>query len=201
MARVNTGVVPPFGWRFPRNYPAIDDKWIESDTFENLITGVTNYRIANQRKLGNPGADIESYICSTYPQQCNLSQPPVSDTFVEDNPEGANFRERVTQWSANRYARVGSIALVEQDEANRRAAICLTCPQNQEWRIGCPPCISATERTLVLLRQNQNAEPTTLGCALSGQDNATAVWMPESLLKHRVQYLDSLPDHCWMKTL
>jgi hypothetical protein len=197
-----TGVVPPQiegepqGWRYPQTIRD-GSQWITGDDHDNLIQKVTSYRIDNSIPLGNPEEDVDAYICGRWKNYCASSpdRVPVAAT------KPRTFRERVTSWAANRYEHAGAIALVSQETADARAAICAECPFNSTWRTGCAPCIEVTDRTLVMIRQARTAKPSTLGCMVAGQDNPTAVWLPKEHLKHSTKYSADLYEKCWMLKL
>ena len=202
MSRVNSALVPPFGFRFPRNFPAEDNSWIESDTFDNLVTAILNYRVTNKLEVGNVEGDVEAYICGRYPNHCT---PTGSGGTIEATPDEVpkNLRERVSQWSANRYASIGAIEFVTQEEAQRRANICEGCPHNTNWRFGCPPCIAHADRDLIMLRQANSVpnQDKLMGCDICGHDNGTSNWMPLDKLQHAKKYKEELPDFCWLKEI
>jgi hypothetical protein len=189
-------MVPPNGWHYQQPYQGVLRK-IEGSGYTDLIDQITKYRIDHGITLGNPENDYEAWLCSNYPANCNRS----TQEAPAETKKPRTFRERVTSWAANRYARAGTVNLVSQEVANQRAEICSTCPYNQAWREGCPPCIEATDRTLLLIRQNKKPERAVLGCAIAGHDNSAACFMPEPLLRHRKAYTDQLPGFCWLRQL
>lgn len=186
----------PQGWRYPQEIR--DHKqWIEGSDYNGLITKVTKFRIANNISLGNPENDIDAYYCNRWPNYC----APTAGRLPPPRTQPRTFRERVTSWAANRYEHAGAIALVNQETADSRAAICAECPYNKTWREGCPPCIEQTDRTLVLIRQAKTTNPSIMGCIVSGQDNTTAAFLPEKFLRHRNKFEKELWPKCWMLSL
>lgn len=200
MSRVYKGVVPPGGkgWHYPQH--GIPQP-ITGGNYDELITNITNARIHNQIKLGNVERDFEEWFCKTHSHLCDANSPPIQPEAETDDPAQI-FRERVASFAGNRYQYAGSIELESADEANRRAGICSTCPANQSWADGCP-CVETTQRTLVLLTQNQETEPSLKGkgCFITGQSNEAAVWFGPKLLNHRKRYMDKLPNFCWLRDL
>ena len=187
-----TGVIPPGGWQYPEG-----ENTVRGDTHEDLIAKLTAYRIANQIVLGNPEQDIERYVCQQFPSYCGTD----SNQLPPPRTAPRTFRERVTSWAANRYQYAGGIELEDEETAEARAQVCVNCPSNQEWRAGCPPCIAATERTLLVINQNRKTKTVVLGCAIAGHENQTACYLPPKHLKHKNQYLSQLPPRCWMLAL
>ncbi len=191
--KISRSVVPTGeGWPYIEN-----GRKILGGTFDELVKNLTNDRIANQVNLGNPEQDIEAQLCERFPANCFASGPELPSP----PSKARTFRERVTAWAANRYSKAGAITLVEQDEADRRAAICQECPANQNWKTHCQPCIESTERTLLLIRQNRKPSLAVLGCAIAGHDNTAACVLPEDALRHRNKYLTELTPQCWMREL
>lgn len=200
MSRVYKGVVPPGGrgWYFPE--PTIPQP-VLGGNYEELITNITNVRIHNNIKIGHVEKDFEVWFCREFPSFCDPISREVSPEPETDDPTKI-LRERVSSFAGNRYQHAGSIELESADEANRRASICSTCPENQDWKDSCP-CVETTERTIVLLTQNQETTPSLKGkgCKVTGQSNEAAVWFEPKLLNHRKRYMDKLPDFCWLRDL
>lgn len=198
MSRVYRGVVPPNGWKFPqKGLP----QPVTGGSYEELITNITNARIHNHLPIGNPEKEFEEWFCATTPGFCDPTVREIQPEAETDDPTKV-LRERVASFAGNRYQYAGNIELESADEANRRASICATCPENQDWKDSCP-CVETTQRTLVLLTQNQETEPSLKGkgCFITGQSNEAAVWFQEPLLSHRKRYMDKLPDFCWLRGL
>jgi hypothetical protein len=203
MSRVNSALVPPFGFRFPRNFPAEDNTWITSDTVSNLAAAVLDYRVINKIPIGSPETDIETYICSKWPNHCTTATG--SGGTIEPTPDDQpkNLRERISAWAANRYSSIGAIEFVAPEEAQRRASICEGCPHNTNWRFGCPPCISHADRDLLMIRQANSVpnQDKLMGCDICGHDNGTSNWLPLGKLQHAKKYMEELPDFCWLKEI
>lgn len=199
MSRVyKSGSVPPGGWKYDQ--PGLPTP-VTGGNYEELITNITNARIHNNIKLGNVEQEFEEWFCAHHGHLCDANSPPIQPEAEVDDPQ-KTFRERVASFAGNRYQYAGSINLESEDEAFRRAAICSGCKENQAWADSCP-CVSQIERTIVLLTQNQETEPSLKGkgCKITGQSNEAAVWFGEKLLRHRKRYMDKLPDFCWLRTL
>lgn len=191
--------VIPGGWSYPEG-----DKRITSTGFNELVDALTKDRTQNGRPIGDPIGDIRAYVLREFPQYAgsvSVARPPVDEDALANN-----LRERVTVWSSNRYAlrTSGHTELVSQEEANRRAEICQVCPKNQDYPHDCPSCVTALERTLFLLRQGKTSNPPLKACEITGQDNNTAVFLPDSMLQHRKKFQTQLEDEvpqCWLLSL
>lgn len=189
--------VPPGGWKF------LDGgNWIQGHDYESLIDAIIEDRAKNQRPIGDPPKEFQTYVVRSWPHFAGSVSPFTSPVKQAPGNKG-KLRERVTQWLANRYSlrASGHTELVSEEEANRRAKICSTCPQNKKVPNDCPPCIQNNNRTSFLLREGKATSVPVEACALMGHDNQTAVFLPEKMLAHRKGYLEEAPSFCWMKTL
>jgi hypothetical protein len=168
---------------------------IEAAGFAELVTALEGYRIANGIPVGDPKGDILAYIAKkTYRSNIPDAHQPQPST------EPKTLRDRVTQWLSDRFmgAQSRSLQLVDEQEAQRRADICVSCPRNQTWKVGCPPCISNNERVVLLLTQGKQVSNSSLllGCESCGHDNESAVWLQRELLG---QVGEDAPTYCWMR--
>ncbi len=187
---------------------------MEGESLQDVSAKVLDYRVVNSIAVGHPEREIEEYLCTSYPHFCSgggavadgegqpitIARGPVK--IVDIAPSApVSYLQRIINWIANRYRHAGNYNLVDASTAERRAGICVRCPMNQEWRIGCPPCVTKAEHDLILLRQNATTahHRRLLGCRAAGHDNKTAVHLPTALLGHRKHY--ALPDICWMRSL
>jgi hypothetical protein len=205
---VMVGVIMPGGFHYEENGKMIVD---DAVSYEDLINKLAEYRAVNGLLLGNPQADIDNYICNTYPNMCGRT-PPVDDENVDKielsygQPVVKSPRERSMQWAVNRIQGSGQIELVDQEEAERRAAICDGCPKKIQWNApveGCPGCdayVQEAESMLVKLRANKSVSVPIDGqlCSIAGHDLQTAVWLEEPALRHRRNYTGKFPQHCWL---
>lgn len=191
-------VIPPGGFSYPETpgFPPL-----KAGSKEELIDAITQDRIANGRPVGDPENDFREHVIRNYPDHSGavtMDRPPISPDAV-----ARNLRERVTQWAATRYAirAAGGPDLVSQEEADRRASICASCPANQAPPDDCAPCIKNNERTAFLLRQGKSTKVQVAACSITGQDNQSACFMPKEMLNHRGRYLEELKEktpHCWL---
>lgn len=188
--------VPSGGWNFPsdgRVNSTVEPHY--EPTYELLTKWLADYRIANGLPLGDPAQDVMTHHRKTNPANLPHITPTISPP--------KNFRERVTQWLANRFndTRSGALVYVDEDLAKERAAICAGCPQNQNWKIGCPPCVDNAERQILMITKGHVMEHNLQACAIAGHPNEAAVLLDEKHLKHRTNYKEELPEFCWMKRL
>ncbi len=100
-------------------------------------------------------------------------------------------------WLASRVDDHSSEALELKSEAQRRAAICLNCPQNVAWKSGCGECKASVDQLSTTIRiGNDVARGRKLtACQILRQENRAAVW----LRMDRIGNDPRLPGHCWAK--
>lgn len=174
------GVVPPGGFSYvsPTGYrvPAQDSAANVADLVEKL----TKYRLENHLDVGNPSADVESYICSNYPNMCGVyDRASGIQTHGVTAPFLGRAVDLVNSWANVLMDKRAKVELVPQAEADQRSMACRKCIYNQEWRNGCGPCVSTAQRGLATIRQGRDVkEPDQmLYCGLHRIDTRTAVWL------------------------
>jgi hypothetical protein len=102
----------------------------------------------------------------------------------------------IQTWARNILASPRPHPLVGDELAEARSQVCGMCPNNVNWRGGCGPCITATDRLSASVRQARETDSTKVlgGCSILRHDNRSAVFMnPEDLAKS-----SDLPKHCWL---
>lgn len=92
---------------------------------------------------------------------------------------------------------------VEGAEAERRARICVTCPNNQIVH-GCTGCsMPALKEVInsVVSGGSTTVDAALEGCCICGCALKALVWMPLDILHERMPASENerLPDHCWKK--
>jgi hypothetical protein len=208
---VMTGVMMPGTWHYKEDGRMIVE---EAESYVDLINKVAEYRGYCGLPLGDPQADVDNYICDTFPNMCGRSAAVRDVDAVELSygvPVIKSPRERVMQWASNRMEKAGEIEFVDAEEADRRAAICNECPKKVQWNApidGCPGCqtyVEEAEAKLIKLRRNKSSTYVLNlyghSCAVAGHDLETACWLEEPALKHRKNYLGKFPPKCWLNDL
>lgn len=197
--KLGRGRVPPGGWHFI----VAPNVRLEAINEEELIKLIFEYRLRNNIPVGDIERDIDDYYCSRYPDACH--REPKDEPGRENVPSevAEPLLQRVSRWAALQiHAQPkGGYELVPLEQANARGLICVGCPNNRHWRSGCSGCSSSAAAVLAQLRKLQVSrhQGDLTGCQICGWDNATAVWMPTSVLPLTQGQLDSLPDRCWRK--
>jgi len=198
--KIGRGKVPPNGWHF-LVAPGVT---LEAVNEEELVKRIFEYRLRNNIPIGDIERDIDDYYCARWPKACHKEAKdweniPGTTPGVVSEP----MLNRVTRWAALMVhgQPKGGYQLVSADEANRRANICVGCPRNQPWRVGCTGCSSSSATVLAQLRKLQatKQQGNLMGCQISGWDNSTAAWMPLSSLPLTEGQIQQLPERCWRK--
>ena len=184
-------VVPPGGgWRHAERLPDGSYHPFLASTEADLIKQVTQFRVDNGFPIGDVEIDVKS------------GSTPRPIPMMGDQ---RSLRERVTAWKANRQ--FGSLTLVDQETANKRAKQAALCSHNiLDYADDCLACYSHTLQDLYAMRQGKSTPyDNKLGAdSICGHDNKTAVWLDEKHLKHRVNYIEKLEKecpNCWLLKL
>jgi hypothetical protein len=198
--KIGRGKVPPNGWHFE----VVPGLRLEAINEEELVKLIFEYRLRHNIPVGDIERDIDDYYCSRWPKACHKEPKDwVSNPDQVGHVSAEPLLKRVTRWAALMIhgQPKGGYSLINVDEANRRANICVGCPRNQGWRGGCAGCSSSTATVLAQLRKVQSVKQqgNLMGCQVGGWDNATAVWMPATELPLTDDQLKALPDRCWRK--
>jgi hypothetical protein len=97
-------------------------------------------------------------------------------------------------------------ATVDQNEGNRRAAICSTCHNNvpAEEARSCGSCgiadpVIASVRALI--GKHTIYDNRLKACAICGCDNRIQVWMTNEALQISKDIMNAYPEFCWKKEL
>lgn len=188
---LNKMKLPPGGWHFEAH-----GQKFRAGTEDQLKVQITEFRIRNNIPPGDVNQEINDYYCEKWPDAC------FKDYRHERQPAvGEPLGQRVVRWATAMWhgRPKGGHKLVSQDEANRRASICLSCPMNRAWQAGCSSCMGNVNSVLSQirnLRSNKHAGHI-LSCSFMGWDNNTAVHI-ESLSLTPDQ-LSRKPPNCWLR--
>lgn len=185
----------PTGWNYIQggNEKLEGGDVIRAGSFQELLEAVLDYRTSNGIDVGNVYLDVETQICSRFPQQCKGYTP-----FTDANhPEVKRIRiiDRIARWAAKIGS--GQTRKVHQDEAERRAAICEACPNNVAWQADCGGCMKNAQRLCALIRGTSDVSKAgnLRACKVLGHCNRTAIWLDMALINKS----DEAPANCWAK--
>ena len=127
------------------------------------------------------------------------------DLCIERDPEQ---EKKVSAWQMMQRFYSSAVlpyiegSLVNQEEANRRAAICATCPRNTSKVTEF--CVSCATRTLVanvsqfLTAKSTPSDSTLDHCDICQCELKLKVWCPKESMDEP-EYREKWPEHCWMR--
>jgi hypothetical protein len=162
------------GWDFSQN-----GLWFAAYDRQELVREVTNYRAANGIPMGNVNQEILDFNAAK-----TSSITPVRKI--------ANMRELAIKWLESKVK--SKPKYVAKERADRRASICITCPNNiQNWTAGetCGRCIENANRAAAIILQGRPQHRPLGACSAIHQQNKVAVWLDETPLTQE------LPSFCW----
>jgi hypothetical protein len=179
--------VPPTGWHFMEG-----DIRLEASIPDELEVVIADYRRVNGLPPGDPHRDLINFICSKFPSHCGKAF--VSMTPAQGKAQRPRLLDRVAAWAVTTW-RHGKLVHVHQDEAKRRAEICMLCPRHGSWD-HCETCGALIKDTKVMcshLRQGRAAFGGLMGCHEGGFDCSAAVWLKG------ITTGSNQPANCWAK--
>lgn len=90
---------------------------------------------------------------------------------------------------------------VPQEEADRRACICATCPRNSVTSLGgCAGCTSiAADLFAIIGNRTTKAGDQLHACEVCACENKAQVWVPLEVLKQNGLPDSEYPDWCWKR--
>lgn len=197
--RLGTGREPPTGWNYVQE-PSGDR--LEAVNKIELIKRIFEYRLRNNIPIGDLEKDIDIYYCTRWPQACH-KEPHEYNAEASPPPPREALVHRVARWASillNRMPR-GGYELVKPEEAQSRAKVCMNCPKNLPWRVGCVSCSSSTAALLAQLRRLNKTQQDGLlyACQVGGWENSTSVWVNRDQLELTPDQFSSLPPRCWRR--
>jgi len=121
----NKLLTPPGGWRFED--PDTGFKFSGYASFRDLLTHVRNYRVQNRLTIPSTISSlVECWLCEQpkMARYCKEEGEVVATRTVEQYVSGAIAATKV-------ISRGSKGGLSSQEEAERRASICVNCPHNK----------------------------------------------------------------------
>jgi hypothetical protein len=192
----NQMLAPPGGWKY---YQDETGYWINAITEETLVRRVAAHRHNNQlAPVKAPhetlAAEIEDWICQrmtprNQSRHCDMGVRHVS---------GVVWSAVVDFLKSNLAYFASGQEQVTQDEAERRASICATCPLNVPV-VGCGACAAAIKeyRTKIAGVQGTKVDGQLRACGICKCDLKTIVHFPLATLRAKGD--NNFPDWCWQK--
>lgn len=198
-----TSVVCPGGWHYPQILSTGQSVRIASFSFEQLLTDMLDFRKrhsdlcggASKATIESVRADLKSYLCSHFRQNCADSS--TSPNITARVGIGISNYQRPIDRAADWLSQIGhfSIPKVDPALAAQRAHTCAQCPQNVRWSTPCGPC---NENVLVRTQNAKGSAHTPYDrslamCRIYGHINEVAVWLTDTHSTSEQQP----PAICW----
>ena len=198
-----TSVVCPGGWHYPQILSTGQSVRIASFSFEQLLTDMLDFRKrhsdlcggATKATIESVRADLKSYLCSHFRQNCADSS--TSPNITARVGIGISNYQRPIDRAADWLSQIGhfSIPKVDPALAAQRAHTCAQCPQNVHWSTPCGPC---NENVLVRTQNAKGSAQTPydrnlFSCRIYGHINEVAVWLTDTHSTSEQQP----PAICW----
>jgi hypothetical protein len=89
-----------------------------------------------------------------------------------------------------------SVPFVSEEEANRRASICESCPH----KISVGNCLSCSKISSMLMQTPKKINKDIKGCEICGCYLQQKVWLSENVIQSDERVFD-WPNHCWAKNI
>lgn len=122
MIVIKKSLVPPGGWQYREKST---DYLIVAPNYDELFNLIEDHRLANGLDLSSGWEQrVVDELCETLPPTFCLDEDaplPERKTSLRDVK---NFMRTVTKWA------MSDATYATEEEAERRAAICATCPMN-----------------------------------------------------------------------
>jgi hypothetical protein len=184
-------VAPPLGWRYLQ---AETNHWMSGITFQSLVGKVVQHRNNNGLSNENVAAEVEDQIC----QRMGFKDQRQYCAGGKRMPSKVGWQqiESFLKTASSFFADGGTP--VSQAEAERRAAICATCPLNVGMG-GCGVCQQAVNAFRgKILKRTTSQDAKLKSCGICGCDNHTQVHIPIENLRAGTGNLDYSPiPACW----
>lgn len=170
-------------------------------TWKMLYDRIVDQRKANGIPIGlSLEEELERDLCRDYPAECEWSDPTIPRNrrlTMHDVVQGTRFIAA--------FKLAGS-PVVSQDEANRRASICSTCPFNVTFTKPCAgmcPEIAGLVQAVTGIHRTTSYDDELKSCAICGCYTKVSVWVPLDIQRgvlsdDQKKTFDQIP-FCWKK--
>ena len=187
--------MPPGGWRYVQMETDFE---FSASTLRGLMQKVTAHRQANGIALGDPRGDIEDFVCAQLPLGSEDCEAILDTGDFSDIALKSHFTmDDVKRFIQAAVAALGSRGLVDQPEAERRAAICASCPLNTSVK-GCWRCKGLAEWLFRLIGARTTAHASRLNqCGVCGCAIKAKIWLPQDVAQ-QVSEGYTFPSWCWL---
>ena len=192
-------MVMPGGWHKPEKDRLGRDmpEPIRAPTYRALIDAVIKFRADNVIPIGDVKAEIDQYICTTFPRMCHQFEG-VSRIDIKSEPSPIRTLTDDMIQTMDAQLQDHSIEELElKQEAQRRANICADCQYNVRWNSNCGSCVEAVNRMSAMLRAGNSLprERELRACQILRHENRSAVWLRMDKIKKN----PDVPGFCWAR--
>lgn len=204
MLRLKNPKETPSGyWRFPRDpsSPRRDEQaMIYGGDLDTLVARISEYRIINEIPLGDPRAEAEDFLCRETNAECLPVRPRgFFAGMLVKGEDLARFVSALAAWMT-------SADVVPQEEAERRAEICLGCKFHSNLsESSCAGCYGLAGRIAGIIGGRKTRLDSDLKfCGICSCSLQVVVYAPLRILD-RAHKLSSFPSNvgdgnpCWQK--
>lgn len=201
----NTQVTPPGGWNYKQPESGAVFK---SYDYKSWKDAVLSHRKANGYPIPiNFEQELINDACHQNPDWKGNSCKNILNRNRRKVP--LSFERAVAFLKVLQSFVVDSKAqFVDQEEAERRASMCVGCPNNQETSFGCGACVAVVDGFIsALLGKKSTTSDQKLGfCAICSCKNSISVHYPLEAQKHGLteemkQMFHEMEDQCWKKDI
>lgn len=175
---------PPGGWEVP---DPNSGRLFKGETFNELVKKLTAYRRDNGFPAGDPAEEIHTHLCSKFPERCGREPMPLHFK------EGLN-KEDVSSYLAFFKEVVIKRGGVPQEQADARAAVCVSCPYNVKLPFcrGCFSLAGKIAEVAGILRTKHDAA--LHECGVCGCVCRLKTFTPLDLIENK----EAFPSFCWV---
>ena len=193
---IDKTTTPPGGFRYVQPESGFE---FRSITAASIFRSIRDHRAANGYDL-TPGWEdrVEDEMCASMPAGvcAHKEETPAAVGRSITVSDVVNFLKTLAYWTRD------SREFVPQEEAERRAKICVDCPFNVK-PANCTPCAGLAKRIASLLGARTTSHDAGLqSCAVCGCSSAQVHFPLEVLHKFLPEEINlKLPTWCWKRRI
>ncbi len=167
--------------------------------FDDWVSAAKDHRRANNLPVSlDLEVKMQDQLCGLIPPEYCFREAGDVSSWVNTRFSWSDFAEGMKVFG--HWAALGT-PLVEKPEADRRAAICVTCPLNINVA-GCTSCHKMASYITGAVAKMKGAHDDHLrACAICHCALKAMVWFPSEILRSNetVERQTLRPDFCWVK--
>lgn len=187
---INASLIPPGGWRYEDEVGGL----FKGATVNQLKGRVKSFREANGKEFDEKKWEHE--LCSQLGlgnTQCGEPPPVLPKGRIMGIGDLDAFARTLVAFIEN------GGRTVPQEEAERRAAICVKCPENLKVR-GCIGCFTFVRLMTKTLGKKCSLDKELKSCNICGCTLSAKIHVPEEVMHKVPQPRKPFPSWCWMNT-